>query len=139
VETTPATGAGSAAPTTTKEKIMDNESESDKEIEFENRAPKLDPYGPVGTKEQERERVEVKASKIPGAGNGVFARFDFAKGDVVSEFLGKKCKTRDEVRYCRSLCCLCSIVLWKSLTNTVLMINMWLGIQRYDVRSRVHR
>jgi hypothetical protein len=51
----------------------------------------------VHLNEQERSRVEVKASKIPKAGNGVFALFDFAKGDVVSEFLGKKCKTRDEV------------------------------------------
>lgn len=75
---------------------MDNESESDKEIEYPNRAPKLDPYGPVSNKEEERSRVEVKPSKIPGAGNGVYALYDFAKGDVVSEFLGKKCATRDE-------------------------------------------
>jgi hypothetical protein len=70
----------------------------DKELKPEdlpNRAPVVDPFGEPLTLEQERERVEIKASTIPKGGNGVFAKFDFAKDDVICEFVGKRC-TRDE-------------------------------------------
>jgi len=81
--------------TSSGEKKKKKKNKEMKPEDLPNRAPIVDPYGEPLTLEQERERVEIKASNIPKGGNGVHAKFDFAKDDVICEFVGKRC-TREE-------------------------------------------